>query len=90
MATCEPRVHRRHFTWNIRSARCLGPGAALLALAALVAGAGGCGKPLLSAEEQRSQFDRYDDIRNQYAPQYITDEYGQRTPNLRARLGPKE
>lgn len=72
--------------------RGLGP-AGLLSLAGLMLGGlmlGGCVKPLLSPEEDRSQFDRYDAIRAQYAPQYIADEYGQRRPNLRARLGPRE
>ncbi len=51
---------------------------------------GGCGKPLLSPDEERSPFDRYDGIRAQYAPQYTTDEYGLRKPNLRNRLGNKD
>ena len=51
---------------------------------------GGCAKPLLSPEEERSPFDRYDGIRAQYAPQYTTDEYGLRKPNLRNRLGNKD
>lgn len=50
----------------------------------------GCGKPLLSPDEPRSQFDRYDAVRNQYADQYVFDEWGRRRPNLRARLLPKE
>ncbi len=49
----------------------------------------GCGKPLMSPSEARSQYDRYDRSRNQYAPQYVEDEYGARTPNLRGRLAPK-
>ncbi|MCA3006108.1 MAG: hypothetical protein IOD15_12225 [Phycisphaerales bacterium] len=62
--------------------------AGVLSLAVLMLS--GCVKPLLSPEEDRSQFDRYDAIRAQYAPQYIADEYGQRRPNLRARLGPRD
>jgi len=58
---------------------------ALLTVLAL----GGCAKPLLSPDEERSPFDRYDGIRAQYAPQYTTDEYGLRKPNLRNRLGNK-
>jgi hypothetical protein len=50
----------------------------------------GCTKPLLSPDEPRSQYDRYDAVRNQYASQYTEDEYGRRRPNLRARLTPKE
>ena len=57
----------------------------LLALAS-VALVGGCAKPILSPDDDRSQFDRYDAVRNQYAPQYVFDEFGRRKPNLRARL----
>ncbi len=46
----------------------------------------GCYDPLLTPDEERSQFDRYDAIRDQRAPSYIEDEYGRRQPNLRARL----
>ncbi len=49
----------------------------------------GCRKPLFSPSEDRSQFDRYDRVRNRYEPQYIEDEFGRREPNLRGRLGPK-
>jgi hypothetical protein len=59
---------------------------ALTALAALL----GCEKPLLSPDEDRSPFDRYDTVRNQHADPYITDEFGHRRPNLRERLMPKE
>lgn len=56
----------------------------------LAAGAGllsgGCGKPLLSPNEPRSQYSRYDLVRGQYAPQYIEDEFGRKLPNLRGRL----
>jgi len=61
----------------------------LLVVAALGSPMTGCGKPLMSPSESRSQFDRYDRSRNQFAPQYIEDEYGARTPNLRGRLSPK-
>ncbi|MCC6320636.1 MAG: hypothetical protein IT438_04270 [Phycisphaerales bacterium] len=50
----------------------------------------GCSKPLLSPTEERSPFDRYDNVRGNYAPQYIEDQYGRREPNLRGRLTPKE
>ncbi len=49
----------------------------------------GCAKPLLSPSEERSQFDRYDAVRNKHAPQYIENEYGRRQPNLRGRLEPR-
>lgn len=46
----------------------------------------GCGKPLLSPNEPRSQYSRYDLVRGRFAPQYIEDEFGRRSPNLRGRL----
>lgn len=49
-------------------------------------GMSGCAKPLLSPREPRSQYSRYDLVRNQYAPQYLEDEFGRRIPNLRGRL----
>ncbi len=59
-----------------------------LLLAVLVA-AGGCSRALFPANESRSQFDRYDRARNQYAPQFVLDEFGRRTPNLDGRLSPR-
>ncbi len=58
--------------------------AALLAAIGLSLSA--CNKPLLSPTRDRSQYDRYDRVRGQFVPQYIEDEYGRRTPNLRGRL----
>lgn len=49
----------------------------------------GCAKPLLSPDEPRTQFDRYDAARNQQAEQYQMDEWGRRRPNLRERLLPR-
>ncbi|HZW10588.1 MAG TPA: hypothetical protein VFF69_11855 [Phycisphaerales bacterium] len=54
--------------------------------ALLVAALGGCAKPLLSPNEPRSQYSRYDLVRGHHAPQYIEDEFGRRKPNLRGRL----
>lgn len=45
-----------------------------------------CQKTLLHADDARSPFDRYNQTRTQYAPPYLEDEYGRRTPNLRDRL----
>lgn len=59
--------------------------AALGSLLALTA----CEAPLLSPDEPRSQFDRYDTVRNQHEEQYIFNEFGRRRPNLDARLNPK-
>ncbi|MFM9958907.1 MAG: hypothetical protein ACKVZJ_12620 [Phycisphaerales bacterium] len=69
--------------------RAFGP---LLAGAALIffALSAGCSRPLLSPKDQRSQYDRYDRARNQYAQQFKEDEYGRKTPNLRGRLSQKE
>lgn len=50
----------------------------------------GCGRSLLSPDDERSQFDRYDTVRNQYAQQTIEDEFGRVKPNLRSRLSPKD
>ncbi len=52
----------------------------------LACGLGGCGKPLLSENEPRSQFDRNDAARDRRAPSYVWDEKGTRRPNLRGRL----
>jgi len=46
----------------------------------------GCQDPLLSPNEPRSQYDRYDQIRNERVEQFVIDEYGQKKPNLRGRL----
>lgn len=45
-----------------------------------------CQKTLLHADDARSPFDRYNQTRTQYAPPFLEDEYGRRTPNLRDRL----
>jgi len=41
---------------------------------------------LLSDQEARSQYDRYDALRDQRAPSTVEDEFGQPKPNLRGRL----
>lgn len=46
----------------------------------------GCQEPVLTPDEPRSQYDRFDTVRDQRAPSYVMDEYGQRKPNIRARL----
>ena len=50
----------------------------------------GCQDLLLAPTDERTQFDRYDRVRNNFAPQYVEDEFGRRTPNLRGRLAPKK
>ncbi|MBL8746138.1 MAG: hypothetical protein JNK58_07260 [Phycisphaerae bacterium] len=62
----------------------------MLILALVIAAPSGCGKALLSPKDERSQYDRYDRVRNDYAPQYVQDEYGRQLPNVRARLKPRD
>jgi len=50
--------------------------------------ASGCQRALFPREADRTQYDRYDRIRQEYASQYRTDEFGRRKPNLRGRLSP--
>lgn len=71
------------------AARRTAPAALLGAAGLLACLVGGCSRPLLSPKEDRSPFDRYDAVRSQHAPQYVEDAFGQRQPNLRARLEPK-
>lgn len=59
--------------------------AATITLGCLLA-LGGCQKTALRPKDDRSQFDRYDQARNQRAEPFLEDEYGKRTPNLRGRL----
>ncbi len=46
----------------------------------------GCHEPVLTPDEHRSQYDRFDAVRDQRAPSYYMNEYGQRKPNIRPRL----
>ncbi|MGP1308883.1 MAG: hypothetical protein ACTS27_01645 [Phycisphaerales bacterium] len=60
-------------------------------LALLAAGGlSGCAKPLFSPDEYRSQYDRFDAARGEYAEQYTFDAYGRRRPNIRGRLAPRD
>lgn len=68
-----------------RLARAAAHALGALALSALSA----CTTPLFNPDDNRSQFDRYDAIRAEYAVPYTEDEFGRRTPNLRGRLSPK-
>lgn len=56
----------------------------------VLAACGGCSDPLLSPEEPRSQYDRYDALRAQRADGYEYDAFGRQRPNLRGRLLGKE
>ena len=68
------KTHTRRLLW-----------AGLASLAGLCC-LGGCREPLLSDQEARSQYDRYDALRDQRAPSTVEDEFGQPKPNLRGRL----
>ena len=63
-----------------------------VALGAGVIGAalGGCSPQLLAPTDERSQYDRYDRVRSKYSEQYVEDAYGVRSPNLKARLAPRD
>jgi hypothetical protein len=56
----------------------------------LVGSLAGCAKPLFSPDDYRSQYDRFDAARGEYAEQYSFDAYGRRRPNLRGRLAPRD
>lgn len=65
--------------------------ALLLAVAAIVATTlPACGRALFDPSVERTQYDRFDAVRNQYVSQYKIDPYGRPLPNLRGRLLPKE
>lgn len=81
-----PRRNSDQQDVSLTARRGLAAGAALTLLAI---GLAGCGKPLFSERDERSQFDRYDRVRNKFAPQYVYDEFGREQPNLRGRLTPK-
>ena len=46
----------------------------------------GCQEQLFSPTEPRSQYDRFDAVRDRRADAYIEDEFGNKRPNLRGRL----
>lgn len=60
------------------------PGGFILCVLGIVAS--GCARSPLRPDDPRSQFDRYDRVRYEDVPAYSENEYGERTPNLRARL----
>ncbi len=51
---------------------------------------GGCSRELFTGDPYRSQYDRYDQSQAQLADDTVTDAYGNRRPNLRARLQPRD
>lgn len=46
----------------------------------------GCRQGPITENDERSPYDRYNLIRDEYAPAYLQDEYGRKRPNLRGRL----
>lgn len=83
------------------SSRCTGPsglvhffmrsgrvhvGAAVLVCGVVLGCAGGCSRPILTDTEARSQFARFERVREDAEPAYFVDEFGRSTPNLRGRL----
>ena len=50
----------------------------------------GCEKPLFSPNDNRSQYDRFDAVRDRRPTAFVWDEFGSKRPNLRARLAPRE
>lgn len=79
-------MRRRGWNLNVPERRSLN--AMVVVLIALSAGMGACQRPLFSAKDDRTQYDRYLRSRSEIPPPYIEDEYGRRTPNLRERLSP--
>ncbi|MBX3377851.1 MAG: hypothetical protein KF678_12710 [Phycisphaeraceae bacterium] len=61
-----------------------------LSLVLVLGAMASCAPPLLSPDEPRSPFDRYDAVRNQRADQSFMDDYGVRRPDIRGRLGPRD
>lgn len=66
--------------------RCRMPALAVGLSLLLTVGLGACQPGPITENDQRSQFDRYDMVRDRYAPAYTEDVYGRKRPNLRGRL----
>lgn len=73
-------MHRREVSLLLPTLR-----VAALSLLTVICAAG-CEKPIMTPNEPRSQFDRFDAIRDQRAPGQVLDEYGYSRPNIRQRL----
>ncbi|MBL9140353.1 MAG: hypothetical protein JNK53_00680 [Phycisphaerae bacterium] len=61
----------------------------MVCVAATIALATGCQKPLFPESAPRTQFERYDSLRSGTAPAEEPDVFGRPQPALRARLSPK-
>lgn len=44
----------------------------------------------MGENDERTQYDRYDGIRNQRVPAYVEDEFGRQRPNIKGRLLTKQ
>ena len=69
-----------------RAQRLVVRGLGLAAGVCLLMSASGCQDSPITENDERSPFDRYDLIRDEYATPYVQDEYGRKRPNLRGRL----
>ncbi len=61
-------------------------GSALIGVVLMSGLMAGCQKTALRPDDDRSQFDRYDQSRSNRAQPFLEDEFGRRTPNLAERL----
>jgi hypothetical protein len=79
MCSKRPTTTCRHPAGSSKAALVIG-------LGVVVAAGTGCRNSPITENDQRSPYDRYDLIRDEYAPPYLEDEYGRKRPNLRGRL----
>jgi hypothetical protein len=54
--------------------------------AVVILASSGCRRPVFSPNEDRSQYDRFDQARDTRTQTLIEDEFGRKVPNLRKRL----
>ncbi|MEO1279088.1 MAG: hypothetical protein AAFV77_09045, partial [Planctomycetota bacterium] len=62
---------------------------ALLLAVGCTAFVNGCQDPLITEDQLRSPFHRYDRVRNQDSDTFIRDEFGRARPNVVQRLAPR-
>lgn len=81
----------RHYILRpVSRVRSVGRGLALAGLALGAALAASCNQTPFTTRDPRTQYDRYDAVRNQLPPAYTYDEFGRQRPNLRGRLTPRQ
>ncbi|MBU6414011.1 MAG: hypothetical protein KGS45_11105 [Planctomycetes bacterium] len=76
-------IIRRRFSLDSIRSRQLATCVLVCASAAILTG---CRPPVFGPNEDRSQFDRFDQARDSRAQTLIEDEFGRKVPNLRKRL----